>query len=122
MCAESEIILSEIVETKEKNPLVSVVMPVYNSSNFLAEAMDSLVNQTLKNIEIICVYDKSDDNSLEILKSYAQKDNRVRIIENEEKRGIGFALNLGLDAANGKYIARMDADDISVLSRLQIQL
>ena len=121
MCAESEIILSEIVKTKEKNPLVSVVIPVYNSANFLAEAMDSLVNQTLKDIEIICVYDKSDDNSLEILKSYAQKDNRVRIIENEEKRGIGFALNLGLDAANGKYIARMDADDISVLSRLQVQ-
>ena len=106
---------------EEKKPCVSVVIPVYNSAKFLSEAIDSIVNQTLQDIEIICVYDKSNDESLEILQQYAQKDNRVRVIINEEKKGIGYALNLGLDAAKGKYIARMDADDISVLTRLKKQ-
>ena len=71
---------------EEKKPCVSVVIPVYNSAKFLSEAIDSIVNQTLQDIEIICVYDKSNDESLEILQQYAQKDNRVRVIINEEKK------------------------------------
>lgn len=107
---------------EEKKIKVSVVIPVYNSERFLSEAIESVTNQTLQNIEIICVYDKSSDNSLEILQNYSKKDCRVKIIENDEKKGIGYALNLGLDAAKGKYVARMDADDIAVLSRLQEQV
>ncbi len=102
-------------------PAVSVVIPVYESAKFLADALDSIVNQTFKDIEIICIYDESQDNTLEILESYAQKDNRFVIIKNPERKNIAYALNIGIKNAKGKYIARMDSDDISVRTRLEEQ-
>lgn len=103
------------------NKLVSIVIPVYESAKFLRESLDSIINQTYKNIEIICVYDKSSDNSLEILEEYALKDKRVIIIKSDKKIGISHALNLAIKASKGKYIARMDSDDIAVLSRIEEQ-
>ena len=89
---------------------VSVIIPVYNVENFLEECLDSVINQTLKDIEIICVNDGSYDNSLEILKQYQKKDSRIIII-NQFNKGPGGARNTGLDIAQGKYIYFIDADD-----------
>ena len=92
------------------NPKISVILPVYNVEKYLTECLDSIVNQTLKEIEIICVNDGSTDNSLSILKEYAYKDNRIKIID-KENEGQGYARKLGLDIATGEYILFCDSDD-----------
>lgn len=91
-------------------PKVSVVVPVYNAEKYLKECLDSLVNQTLKDIEIICVNDGSTDNSLEILNEYANKNHRVRVID-QKNQGACIARNKGLSVALGEYIAFVDSDD-----------
>ena len=90
---------------------ISVILPVYNVAKYLEECLDSLINQTLKDIEIICVDDKSTDNSLQILKEYAEKDSRIRVIEFEINKGQGIARNYGIDIAQGDYISFVDPDD-----------
>ena len=91
-------------------PKVSVIIPVYNVEKYLKQCLDSVVNQTLKDIEIICIDDGSADNSIEILKEYAQKDNRFIILE-QENQGAGAARNKGLSIATGEYVHFMDSDD-----------
>ena len=92
------------------SPLVSVVVPVYNSASYLPRCLDSISNQTLKNIEIICVNDGSTDNSLSILNQYAEKDSRFKIFS-QENQGCWSARNLGLKNATGEYISFVDSDD-----------
>lgn len=92
------------------NVKVSVIVPVYNVEKYLRDCLDSVVNQTLEDIEIICVNDGSTDNSLAILEDYAEKDSRIRII-NQENKGLGGARNTGLYNANGEYISFIDSDD-----------
>lgn len=89
---------------------VSVIIPVYNVETYLSECLDSVINQTLKEIEIICVNDGSTDNSLNILKSYAQRDKRLKIID-KENAGYGHSMNIGMDMANGEYIGIVESDD-----------
>lgn len=89
---------------------VSVIVPVYNVEKYLRECLNSLVNQTLKEIEIICINDGSEDSSLEILNEYASKDSRFVII-NQENSGQSVARNKGLDVAKGEYIGFVDSDD-----------
>ena len=89
---------------------ISIIIPVYNVENYLRVCLNSIVNQSLSDIEIICVNDGSVDNSLDILKEYAAKDNRFVII-NQENCGQGIARNKALDIAKGKYIAFVDPDD-----------
>ena len=91
-------------------PKVSVVIPVYKVEPWLRECMDSLVNQTLKDIEIICVDDGSPDSCGAILDEYARKDNRVKAIH-QRNQGVQKARNAGLDIARGEYIALVDSDD-----------
>ena len=91
-------------------PKVSVIIPVYNTEKYLRECLDRVISQTLADIEIICVDDGSTDSSLEILKEYAQKDKRIKILQQENK-GAGAARNFGLKKAKGEYVAFMDADD-----------
>lgn len=91
-------------------PKVSVIMPVYNVSAYLRQALDSVVNQTLTDIEIICVDDGSTDDSLEILQEYAGKDDRMQIIT-QKNQYAGVARNNGLSKAKGKYVIFWDADD-----------
>ena len=91
-------------------PKVSVIIPVYNVEKYLSQCLDSVVNQTLKDIEIICIDDGSTDNSLEILKTYAQKDSRIKILT-QQNSGAGAARNLGLKKASGQYLYFMDSDD-----------
>ena len=95
---------------KNDHPKVSIVIPIYNTQKYLNECLDSVVNQTFKDIEIICVNDGSTDDTLEILKSYAEKDERVKIIS-QEKSGAGAARNKGLEASKGQYVYTMDSDD-----------
>ncbi len=92
------------------NTKISVIIPVYNVEKYLCECLDSIVNQTLKDIEIICVNDGSTDNSLSILQEYASKDERIKIID-KENQGQGYARKIGLDNATGKYILFCDSDD-----------
>ena len=89
---------------------VSIIIPVYNVEKYLAKCLDSIINQTLKDIEIICVNDGSTDNSLEILTDYAISDSRVIII-NQKNAGLSAARNTGIDAATGEYIGFVDSDD-----------
>lgn len=89
---------------------VSVIIPVYNASKYIGSCMDSLICQSLKNIEIICINDGSMDNSLEILKEYQQKDKRIIIID-QENQGAGSARNNGMMHARGEYLLFLDADD-----------
>ncbi|MEH7384323.1 glycosyltransferase [Bacillus sp. JJ1521] len=103
-----------------ENPLVTVFIPVYNSEVYIKESLDSILNQTYTNIEILIVDDGSTDKSIDIIKSF--NDSRIRIISNKENRGIPFSRNVGLTNSNGKYMAIMDADDIAVLNRIEIQV
>ncbi|MBR6098425.1 glycosyltransferase [bacterium] len=91
-------------------PKVSIIIPVYNTSKYLEKCLNSLINQTLKDIEIICVNDGSTDNSLSILEKYAQKDPRV-IIRNQKNAGQSSARNNGIKIASGDYIGFIDSDD-----------
>ncbi len=92
------------------SPLVSVIIPVYNTCEYLSECLNSVANQTLKDIEIILVDDGSTDGSLELLEKYRIEDPRVTLITQQNK-GASSARNRGLDIAKGKYIAFVDSDD-----------
>ena len=102
------------------NPLVSILMPVYNTAPYLREAMDSMLSQTFTDFELIVLNDCSPDNAEEILDTYA--DPRIVRYRGEGNVGLGNVLNVGISMARGKYIARMDSDDISLPNRLQVQV
>lgn len=104
-----------------KNPLISVIMPAYNVEAFIGEAIDSILNQTLSDFELIVINDGSTDKTLQIVTDYAKKDNRIVIIS-RENRGIVNSRNEGVQKSKGKYIAKMDADDISFPERFEQQI
>ena len=89
---------------------VSVIVPVYNVEKYLERCLDSLVSQTLEDIEIICINDGSTDKSLEILYKYAEKDERIIVI-NQKNQGMSYSRNKGIEVATGKYIGFVDSDD-----------
>ncbi len=97
-------------ETTSVPPKFSVVIPVYNVENYLNQCLESVISQTISDIEIICVNDGSTDRSLEVLREFEQKDSRVKVIDREHK-GAGTARNTGLRYAHGTYLALLDADD-----------
>jgi len=101
-------------------PKISVIMPVYNAEKYIGEAIESIRNQTFANFEFIIIYDLSFDNSLKIINNYS--DSRIRIIENKKRIGLVKSLNKAVKCARGEYIARQDADDISLPDRLELQL
>lgn len=92
------------------NVEISVIIPVYNVEPYLANCLNSVINQTFKNIEIICIDDGSTDNSGAICDAYAQNDNRIKVVH-QNNQGLSVARNVGLDLANGKYISFIDSDD-----------
>lgn len=92
------------------NPKVSIIVPIYNSEKYLDQCLNSLINQTLKQIEIICVNDGSNDNSSIILNEFSKKDSRILVL-NKENQGQSSARNLGLKYAKGEYIGFLDSDD-----------
>lgn len=101
-------------------PLVSVIMPVYNCELYIKEAVESILNQTFQDFELIIIDDCSSDSTLQICKSFV--DNRIMIIEKDHNSGITNSLNFGLHTAKGKFIARMDGDDISMPTRFEKQV
>ena len=102
--------------------LVSVIIPYFKKRKFISETVESAVNQTYKNLEIIIIYDDDNKTDLEFIKKIAKKDNRIKIIENRDKMGAGESRNIGIFESNGKYIAFLDADDIWHLDKLKKQI
>ena len=103
------------------DPNISIIMSVYNSERYLKEAIESILNQTYTDFEFIITDDSSTDSSLRILEKYKNNDERITLIRNSENVGLTVNLNRMMDLARGKYIARMDADDISLPKRIATQ-
>jgi glycosyltransferase involved in cell wall biosynthesis len=99
-----------------KKPKISVLLPVYNAERFLRQSIESILKQSFEDYEFLIIDDGSTDASAQIIKSY--RDPRIRLLQNEKNRKLYGALNRGLDIAQGEYVARMDADDISLPHRL----
>lgn len=99
---------------------VSIILPAYNAAETIGEAMESMISQTWTDWELIVINDGSKDQTADVIRSY--KDERIRYIENEGNKGLIYTLNRGLELATGEYIARMDADDISLPTRLEKQV
>ena len=100
------------------NPKISVIIPVYNVEDYLEECLDSIINQTFKDLEIICINDGSQDNSLNILEEYAEKDNRIKIITTKNQ-GLSAARNRGLENITGDYVYFIDSDDYLELTAFE---
>lgn len=100
--------------------LISVIMAVYNDEKYIKEAIDSVLGQTYQDFEFIIIDDGSTDGTLQIIQSY--RDARILLLKNEKNKGLPYSLNRGIEAAKGKYIARMDGDDICFPQRLEKQL
>ena len=92
-------------------PKISIIIPVYNTKKYLRKCLDSVINQTLKEIEIICINDASTDSSKQILEEYSSKDKRIKIINNDHNLGQSLTRNKGLDIAKGEFIGFVDSDD-----------
>ena len=103
-------------------PKISVVLPAYNAERFLSEAIDSILCQTYANFELLAIDDGSSDGTKQLVEKYAKMDPRVRLVCNESNLGLIKTLNKGLIMAKGEYIARMDADDISLPERFEQQV
>ena len=101
------------------NPEISVIMSVYNGENYLKESIESILNQEYEDFEFIIVNDKSTDNSLRIINEF--QDNRIQIVNNKKNLGLTKSLNIAIKLAKGRYIARQDADDISLPQRFKKQ-
>lgn len=103
-----------------RSPVVSVIMPLYNGEKYLRESINSILNQSYENFELIIVNDGSKDKSEELIQKIS--DNRITLLSNEANRGLAFSLNKGINNALGKYILRMDADDLALPNRIKRQV
>lgn len=96
---------------KERAPLVSVIMPAYNAERFIVEAINSVINQTITDWELIVIDDCSSDETLEIIRTYSKNDKRIQAVANDRNMGVARTRNRGLELACGKYVALLDSDD-----------
>ena len=103
-----------------KSPIVSVIIPVYNNEKYIKETIESVLNQTFTDFELLLIEDCSTDNTLECIRNI--EDERIRLYQNDENKGIAYTRNVGLKKAVGQYIALIDGDDIMTPERLQMQL
>jgi len=101
---------------------VSIVMPSYNSAKFIEKSIDSVLNQTYKNWELLVIDDCSPDNSLELVKKYTQIDSRIKLITNEKNLGVAESRNRGLSEATFPYVAFLDSDDVWDKNKLEVQV
>ena len=104
-------IFLNIKKFNNTHPKISIIMPIFNSENFIEDCLNSLLNQTFKNFEIICINDGSTDNTLKILYEFEKKDERIYII-NQNNLGAGVARNVGMKISKGEYLIFLDSDDI----------
>ncbi len=100
-------------------PKVSVLMPAYNSEKYIAEAIDSILNQTFSDFEFIIINDGSTDSTPDIVKKYAKQDKRIKFIDNKKNRGVAAIRNMLLDSASGEYLMYQDSDDVSMPNRIE---
>lgn len=105
-----------------KNTFVTIAIPFYNSELFLADAIQSVVNQTHKNWELLLINDGCTDSSPEIAQQYSKTDERIKYISDGKNRGLVYRLNESVQVAKGFYYARMDADDIMAIDRIETQV
>lgn len=105
-----------------KDELITVIVPCYNVEKYISKCLDSIINQTYKNLEIILVDDSSTDNTLNIIKEYASKDERIKVIENDTNKGAAYSRNIALNQALGKYIGFIDSDDYIDLNFYELLL
>lgn len=109
------------MKSEEINPVISVIMPTYNAERYVGKAMESILQQSFCDFEFIIIDDCSTDESYKIIESYATHDKRIRLFRNNENKKLPYTLNFGISQASGKYIARMDADDVSYPDRFSKQ-
>lgn len=114
--------LKSKMKSLNSNPLVSVIMPVYNAEQYIKQAVESILNQTYQKFEFIIVDDASTDSTSKILKDFQKKDRRITLISNKANLGVTKSLNKAVAKALGKYIVRMDADDWSYPERFALQV
>ncbi|WP_278686731.1 glycosyltransferase family 2 protein [Alistipes finegoldii] len=107
---------------QEQTPLISVIMPLYNAERFVGESIENVLRQTVGDFELIVIDDASTDASAEIARAYAAKDDRIVLMHNELNSGAARTRNRALDAARGKFITFMDADDLCSPERFAKQL
>ena len=107
---------------EKKEPLVSVIIPCYNAEKVLKYTLDSVINQTYKNLEIICINDCSKDNTLDLLKDYSEMDKRIVVLSNEKNSGVAQTRNNGLKIAKGEFISFVDSDDVWHLEKIEKQI
>ena len=108
--------------TTGNKKLISVIIPMYNSEEYIKTTLYSALNQSYKNIEIIVIDDASTDGSVEIIRKIASSDNRIRLISNEINKGVAESRNTGILSSNGEYLAFLDSDDIWIKNKLEIQM
>lgn len=106
----------------DKERTVSVITPIYNSAEYLSQTVNSVLQQTYPEWELILIDDCSEDSSLSIAKSFAEKDKRIRILQMPENGGMASAINLGCKNAQGRYIAFLDSDDVWLPEKLEKQV
>lgn len=114
------ILIKKPKRDKTMKPLVSIIMPSYNCEKFIGEAIESVLQQTYDNWELIIVEDASEDNSLELIHTY--HDKRIKLFYNSSNKGIAESTNIGIEKSKGKYIALLDDDDIAEKERLSLQV
>jgi len=107
---------------KSKKPLITVYMPVFNAAKFLDQSIQSILSQTFSNFEFIIIDDASTDDSWKIIKSYSKVDKRIIAIKNHINLGVSLTSNIAISKARGKFLARMDADDISLPNRFEKEI
>lgn len=112
----------ELEKSHHKQPLVSIITPVYNAEKFISDTVDSVRNQTYQNWEMILVDDVSKDSSVSIIQDYMKLDNRIKLIQLTENSGAAVARNTAIEAAEGKYIAFLDSDDLWYSNKLEKQI
>lgn len=103
------------------NLLISVIITYFKKKNFISETINSVLNQTYNNLEILLIYDDAEKNDLEFIKKLSKLDKRINLIVNKENLGVGQSRNVGLQLAKGKYIAFLDADDLWVQNKIEKQ-
>ena len=111
----------QLAKDNYDKPQISVLMPVYNCEKYVARSIESILNQSFGDFELIIINDCTPDDSMSIAKKYAEKDFRIKVIENQENLGVGKTIDVGIKNANGKYFTRMDGDDTSDSDRLLLQ-
>ncbi len=103
-------------------PLVSVITPTYNSQEFIEQTINSILEQSYKNWELILIDDASSDETVEIINDYTSKHSKISLIQNKTNQGAGISRNIGINAAKGDFIAFLDADDLWLSNKLEVQI